>query len=209
MTSRVGPSGIILRPMQAPPTMPETTPASADFAAQVEALRPQLLRFARSQLRNEAWAEDAVSEAVVAALERPAAFEGRAQVRTWMVGILKHKLVDQIRRHTRECQAVACDDEPEFGELAHAEPATAFEGQADWGDPQDRLMRSQFVAQVDACLRTLPSQQRRAFVLRDWMEEETADICSELGVTANNLAVMLHRARSRLRVSLQAQWVAI
>jgi RNA polymerase sigma-70 factor, ECF subfamily len=179
-----------------------------DFAEQLAAMRPMLVRMARQRLRNDAWAEDAVSEALVAALERPAAFEGRAQVRTWVVGILKHKVVDQIRRHTRECQADAFDDDPEFGELPHAQGAGAFEARADWGDPQDRLMRRQFVAQVDACLKLLPTQQRRAFVLRDWMEEETDDICKELGVTANNLAVMLHRARHRLRASLQAQWVA-
>ena len=174
-----------------------------DFADQLAAMRPMLVRMARQRLRNETWAEDAVSEAMLAALERPAAFEGRAQVRTWVVGILKHKVVDQIRRHTRECQAEALDDESDFGAAPHA----AFEAQAEWGDPQDRLMRRQFVAQVDVCLKTLPAQQRRAFVLRDWMEEETTDICNELGVTANNLAVMLHRARQRLRVSLQAQWL--
>ena len=179
-----------------------------DFADQLAAMRPMLVRVASQRLRNHAWAEDAVSEAIVAALERPASFEGRAQVRTWVIGILKHKVVDQIRRHTRECQAEGFDAEPEFGDLPHVAPRGAFEAQAEQGNPQDQLMRRQFVAQVDACLKTLPSQQRRAFVLRDWMEEETDTICNELGVTANNLAVILHRARHRLRVSLQSQWVA-
>ncbi len=68
-------------------------------------MRPMLVRMARQRLRNDAWAEDAVSETLVAALESPAAFAGRAKVQTWLVGILKHKVVDQIRRHTRECQA--------------------------------------------------------------------------------------------------------
>ena len=179
-----------------------------EFADQLAAMRPMLVRMARQRLRNDAWAEDAVSEALVAALERPGAFAGRAQVRTWVVGILKHKVVDQIRRHTRECQAEVFDDDAEAGEPLHAQGAGAFEAHAESLDPQDRLMRRQFVAQVDACLKTLPTQQRRAFVLRNWMEEETEDICNELGVTANNLAVMLHRARLRLRASLQAQWVA-
>ena len=60
-----------------------------DFARQVQALRPELMRFARSQLRNDAWAEDAVSEAVLAALEKPGSFGGRSQLKTWLVGILK------------------------------------------------------------------------------------------------------------------------
>ena len=180
-----------------------------DFADQVVALRPLLVRMARQRLHNDAWAEDAVSETLVAVLENPAAFGGRASVRTWMAGILKHKVVDQIRRHTRECQIDTFDDDaPEYGELHDARPASVFEAQSDWGDPQERLSQHQFMVQLDQCLKALPPQQSRAFVLRNWMEEETDEICSQLGITSNNLAVMLHRARGRLRTSLQAQWAA-
>ena len=59
------------------------------------------------------------------------------------------------------------------------------------------------MAQFDECLKALPPQQGRAFMLRNWMDKDTDDICTELGVTANHLAVMLHRARRRLRESLQ------
>lgn len=176
------------------------------FADQVAAMRPMLVRMARQRLRNDAWAEDAVSETLVAALERPAAFAGRATVQTWLVGILKHKVVDQIRRHTRECQAQLTDDEAEFGHLPGAMPDDGVEAQADWGDPQERLNQRQFMARFDQCMKALPAQQGRAFMLRNWMEEETADICNELGVSANNLAVLLHRARNRLRAALQPQW---
>jgi RNA polymerase sigma-70 factor (ECF subfamily) len=183
--------------------------ADPSFADQVVALRPQLVRMARQRLRNDAWAEDAVSETLVAALENPASFGGRASVKTWLAGIMKHKVVDQIRRHTRECQIETFDDEePEFGELHDAAPTAAFEAQADWGDPQERLSQRQFMAQFEQSLKQLPPQQGRAFMLRNWMEEETDEICKQLDVTSNNLAVMLHRARSRLRTSLQAQWMA-
>ena len=68
-------------------------------------------------------------------------------------------------------------------------------------------MRRQFVAQLDSCLQALPPKQGRAFVLRNGLEAETTDICSELGITANHLNVMLHRARKHLRATLQAQWL--
>ena len=179
------------------------------FANQVVALRPLLVRMARQRLRNDAWAEDAVSETLVAVLENPAAFSGRASVRTWMVGVLKHKVVDQIRRHTRECQFETFeDDEPEYGELCDANPVGIFQANAEWGDPQERLSQRQFMEQFDQCLKMLPPQQSRAFMLRNWMEEETDEICKQLDVTSNNLAVMLHRARGRLRTSLQAQWMS-
>jgi RNA polymerase sigma-70 factor (ECF subfamily) len=129
-------------------------------------------------------------------------------MRTWLVGILKHKIVDQIRRHTRECQ-VADGDEPEFGALRDADPSGGAEAQAHWGDPQESLSRRQFMAAFDSCLKTLPAKQGRAFVLRNWTEEETDTICDELGVTANNLAVLLHRARTRLRAAMQqSSWIA-
>ena len=80
-----------------------------DFARQVEALRPQLLRFARSQLRNDAWAEDAVSDTLLAALEKPQSFAGRSQLKTWLVGVLKHKVIDQLRRHSREATVLTTE----------------------------------------------------------------------------------------------------
>jgi RNA polymerase sigma-70 factor, ECF subfamily len=170
-----------------------------DITEHVIAMRPLLVRLARQRLRNDAWAEDAVSETLVAALEKPGAFAGRAKARTWLVGILKHKLVDQVRRHTRECQIMLHDDDDERDPFADLAPAD------DTADPQHQLAQRQFVARVDACLQTLPAQQGRAFVLREWLEEETADVCRELGITANHLGVMIHRARRKLRATLGPQ----
>jgi len=175
-----------------------------DFAEKVAALRPVLVRMARQRLRNEAWAEDAVSETLVAALEKPDAFGGRAKTRTWLVGILKHKLVDQVRRHTRECQVDSFeDDEADFD---HLDSAAEHDEPAPWGDPQSTLARRQFMRQVGAALADLPPQQGRAFVMRECLDEDTDDVCRELGVTANHLGVMLYRARHRLRSALAPQW---
>ena len=179
------------------------------YADQLVALRPMLVRVARQRLRNEAWAEDAVSETLVAALENPNAFAGRAKLQTWLVGILKHKVVDQTRRGTRETQLQGFDDEPEGGDPSDAMSSTHFEGRSDWGDPQEQVSRRQFMALFDECLKELPPLQRRAFILRNWVEEETHEICDQLGVTAGNLYVMLHRARNRLRASLPKYWVPV
>ena len=84
---------------------------SAQFANEVAESRSYLLRFARLQLRNDAWAEDVVAETMLAAIEKPQNFAGRASLRTWLVGILKHKLIDQIRRNSREISSSASDDD--------------------------------------------------------------------------------------------------
>ena len=135
-----------------------------EYADQVAALRPMLMRVARKRLRNDTWAEDAVSETLVAALEKPGAFAGRSTLQTWLVGILKHQTVNQIRRHTRECQVDIGEDETEFEKLSEAATDCASEARARLNDPQECLHQRQFITMFDACLTRLPPNQARAFM---------------------------------------------
>lgn len=177
-----------------------------DFARSVEALRPQLLRFARAQLRNEAWAEDAVSEAVLAALVKPQAFAGQSQLKTWLVGILKHKLIDQIRRHSREVSTTTDNDEQDIDGLLFREDGGWREAPAEWGDPEATLGRREFFEVLEVCVEMLPGVQGRIFMMREWLELDTPEICKELGITTTNAWVLLHRARLRLQMCLQERW---
>lgn len=179
---------------------------SSDFARQVEALRPQLLRFARTQLRNDAWAEDAVSETLLAALEKPLSFAGLSQLKTWLVGILKHKVVDQLRRHAREAVSLSTDDGEDLDELLFDETGHWREMPEDWGNPEQALRERQFFDVLEACVQKLPGTQGRVFMMREWLELETEEICKELAITPTNLWVLLHRARLRLRECLQQSW---
>jgi len=177
-----------------------------NFALQIEALQPQLLRFARNQLRNDAWAEDAVSETILAALEKPQSFTGRSQLKTWLVGILKHKIVDQLRRHRREATVLTNDDSEDLDDLFFAADGHWREMPADWGVPEDALHQLQFVEVMEACMENLPPAQARCFLMREWLEFSADEVCAELAITANNLWVLLHRARLRLRDCLQSGW---
>jgi RNA polymerase sigma-70 factor (TIGR02943 family) len=179
-----------------------------EFARQVEALRPQLLRYARSQLRNDAWAEDAVSETLLAALEKPQSFAGQSQLKTWLVGILKHKVIDQLRRHSRETTIFTQDDEADIDELLFAADGHWREAPQDWGHPEQTLGQRQFFEVLDLCVDKLPAAQGRVFMMREWLELDTDEICKELSITSTNLWVMLHRARLRLRECLQQGWFA-
>ncbi|MBT9501331.1 MAG: sigma-70 family RNA polymerase sigma factor [Burkholderiaceae bacterium] len=180
----------------------------SDFARAVEQLRPQLMRFAQMQLKNEAWAEDAVSETLLAALERPQAFAGQSQLKTWLVGILKHKLIDQLRKHTREVSTTTADDEADLDEPLFAADGHWREAPQDWGDPEHCLRQADFFAVLEACVDKLPGVQGRLFMMREWLELDTDEICKELAITPTNLWVMLHRARLRLRDCLQLSWFA-
>ena len=177
-----------------------------DFAQAVQALRPQLMRFAHAQLRNDAWAEDAVSETLLAALAKPQAFAGQSQLKTWLVGILKHKLIDQIRRHSREVSTTTAEDNEDIDALLFNEGGGWREAPAEWGDPEAACGRREFFEVLEVCVDKLPGVQGRVFMMREWLELDSAEICKELSITTTNLWVLLHRARLRLQSCLQERW---
>lgn len=167
------------------------------------------MKFARLQLRNDAWAEDAVSETVLAALAKPQAFGNRSQLKTWLVGILKHKVVDAIRHHSREVSGLESTDDDQADPLDHI--AFKTDGHfahtpADWGNPEQDLNSRQFFAVLEACASRLPANQGRLFLMREWLELSSEEICKELQLTPTNLYVLLHRARLRLRECLDLHW---
>jgi len=182
---------------------------AADIAAQLETHRGYLLRVARLQLRDEALAEDVVQETLLAALSG-SGFSGKSSLKTWLTGILKHKIVDAIRRKQREpLLASTFDDECDIEDLDGLFKTSngAWEAEpADWGDPEQALNRSQFFDIMDFCLEKLPPNTARVFMMREVMELESDEICKELTITANNLWVILYRARMSLRECLEKNW---
>jgi len=177
-----------------------------DFRAQVEGQRAYLLRYATLQLRDRHAAEDAVQETLLAALDGETGFAGRSNLRTWLTGILKHKIIDAIRRASRE--ATLLPPEPDTSEFDALFDATGHwaEPPAAWPEPDASLEQKQFFAALEACLAKLPAKTAQAFMLREHMGFETGDICKELGVTATHCWVLLYRARMALRECLQASW---
>ena len=175
---------------------------------QLETLRPSLLRFAQLQLRNPVWAEDAVQDTLVAVIERPQSFAGRAALKTWVIGILKHKIIDLLRKKGREVQV---DIEPEESQDDAFDALFAADGHwasppTHWGDPDATLERSEFFQVLELCVEKLPSQTGRVFMMREWLELETDEICKELGISTTNCWVILSRARMRLRECLELNW---
>ena len=174
-------------------------------------MRPYLLRYASLQLRDAAAAEDAVQEALLAALAGQASYAGRANMRTWLTGILKHKIVDAIRQKQRQpIFAASFDEETDLDEF---DPMFKDNGgweapPAEWGDPENALSRQQFFDVMQICLDKLPPNTARVFMMREVMELESDEICKELTITANNLWVILYRARMALRQCLEQHWFA-
>jgi len=174
----------------------------SSFASRVEEQRPYLLRYASLQLRDSHAAEDAVQETLVAALAGEASFGGRSNLRTWLTGILKHKIVDAIRRRSRDPEPLpeAAEFDALFDETGHwGEPPVAW--------PENSLEQKQFLAALEECLARLPAKTAQAFMMREHMGFETDEICQEIGVTPTHCWVLLYRARMALRECLETNWL--
>ena len=168
----------------------------------------RLYRYALSRIGDSAKAEDLVQDTFLAAFEARNRFEGKAKESTWLIGILKHKVIDLLRVQGRE---VATDFDVSSELL---DDDTAFDGsghwQADvkpWADPDEALEEEAFLAALERCIEALPGRSAEAYRLREWHDLDTEEICTALDIdTANNLFVILSRARARLRECLDTHW---
>lgn len=162
------------------------------------------------ELRNAAQAEDAVQETLLAALQGAERFRGGAAVRTWLTGILKHKIIDHHRRGRREVPFADGDDgsppaESDAPGNGHDKRANVAAG---WGDPEAALAQDRFFEVLERGIARLPENSARAFRMREIQGMSTDEVSQALGITASHCAVLLHRARMSLRDYLQKEWFA-
>lgn len=173
---------------------------------EVVALRPDLMRLALARVGDRHRAEDLVQETLLAAIRGRAPFEGRSRFRTWLTGILLHKVGDLFRERARDAQLIA-------QEHAHDDAGDEFDAQSVWRapvnastDPQCALESKRFREVFDEGFSKLPPRQSRAFALRELMGLEVEEVCQAMQVTPNHLGVLLHRARLQLRRSLDRDY---
>jgi RNA polymerase sigma-70 factor (ECF subfamily) len=187
--------------------------ATANAQPNVAQHRDYLYRYALLHLRDASRAEDVVQETLLAAVESPDRFSGRSSLRTWLTGILKHKIIDVFRKQAREHTVDApagSDAEEEFADLYFNKQDTDHwhSFPSSWGDPERSLEDKRFWEVFDQCSQQMPGQVARVFYMRELMGLETEQICQELSITPTNCWVMLYRARMNLRQCLESRWFA-
>ena len=166
-----------------------------------------LFRVAVARLGNRAVAEDLVQETFLAALRAEKNFSGRSAERTWFIGILKHKIVDHLRRQGRERPVSAVTSSGEMGEEPFDQNGWWQVEPANWsGNPIDVLEKKEFWEAFRHCLENLPHRLRTVFSLREVDGLPTDEVCEALEVTPGNLGVLLYRARMGLRRCLEINW---
>lgn len=177
----------------------------------LSAQRPVLFRYALLQLRDNELADDAVQEALLAALQSAAGFEGKASLRTWLIGILKHKIADHWRRSAREAVAPTVDRTDEDEGEAEADDYFMSSGHWNggpkaWADPEAALKQQEFWTIYEVCQNNLPPKMAKVFMLRELVGLDADEVCREAGLSEANYWVTMHRARLRLRECLEIRW---
>lgn len=169
-----------------------------------------LYRFALARLRDSHLAQDVVQETFLAAIKSPS-FAGQSSARTWLTGILKHKIIDLMRKKNRE---TVVSDLIEESENYSADDFFDVAGKwidkpQKWELPEDALEQKQFLGVLQGCIEKLPPKLANLFMLRDVHETDNDEICKELNITPTNAWVMLYRARMGLRKCLEINWIGV
>lgn len=195
-------------------SLSESQEPHLDPALWVDLHGDTLYRFALKYVGDTTVAEDLVQETFLAALRARGSFTGQSAEKTWLVGILKHKIMDHFRKSAREADLrqsadLSRNDEEDF---VKSGPETGTwlptRSPADWMiDPNDPAEREEFWMYLQRCVGALDAKLAEAFVLRELEEIESKEICNILGISPTNLRVMLYRARKFLRRCLEKNWI--
>jgi len=166
-----------------------------------------LFRYALMKMRDESQAEDMVQETFLAALKARENFSGNSSEKTWLIGILKHKIIDHFRKHKREqssddIESLSEQLSQQFDHTGHwSIPMRA------WQEPEQAHEDKEFWKVFSACIAHLPDHLADLFILREVKGLSSEDICKLLDIsTTNNMWVMLSRSRMRLRGCLDTRW---
>ena len=166
-----------------------------------------LYRFALARVKDPSIAEDLVQETFLAALHSRERFEGRSKARTWLIAILKHKIIDHIRKKTKEQISDQLENIAEIDEASFSENGKWHLHPNKWAIHPDQVyQQKEFMETLYRCLAELPDRLSRAFILREIDQQSTAEICKALEITPTNSGVMLYRARMNLRLCLEQNW---
>lgn len=166
-----------------------------------------LKSYALRRVRDPDLADDLVQDTFVAALSAAGRFEGRSAARTWLVGILKHKILDAFRHRARSPIAYADRGAREEGAEGMELPGSAGSGVSgptgDENDPEAAAAWQRFWTACQDHLDKMPVQAASAFMMAEVLGHESGEVCRALGMSTGTLSTTLYRARKRLRRALE------
>lgn len=165
-----------------------------------------LFNYTISRVNDNEMAQDLVQETFLAALKSAENFKGEASERTWLVSILKRKIIDHYRKSNSkkgraEIKMDFPNSEEDEGDWLEQRVADTYEL-----NMEDTLQNEELGLAIQECISKLPKQQADVFTMKTILNMETEDICNELNITPSNLWVIIHRARTALVSCLKDNW---
>ena len=170
-----------------------------------------LYRYAVARVRNPDSAEDLVQETLLAALKAQENYAGQSSEQTWLIGILKHKIIDSFRKASRqmtetfdeELMTLEKESEDFFNQKGHWQTSLST-----WAKPEQAMQQEQFVNTLQECIDRLPPRMAQLFMLRELEDMSNEEIRKVMSISSlNNLWVMLSRTRVQLRHCLDINWI--
>lgn len=165
-----------------------------------------LFNYTISRVNDREMAQDLVSETFLAGLKSMSNFKGEASERTWLISILKRKIIDYYRKiNSNKGKA---EVRMSYNREADAEGDWLEERVADPFDKtaEDKLENSELGNAIHECLGKLPQKQADVFKMKTILGYDTETICNDLNITASNLWVIIHRARTALADCMEKNW---
>ena len=179
---------------------------SLDPNTWIDAYADYLFNYAVTRVNNSDLAKDLVQETFFAGLKSAKNFQGKSTERTWLVSILKRKIIDHYRKiNSKKGKAEVrmnfyTDGENEGDWIEERVPQS-------WNNEAEKAIETKELKnQLDACIDNLPEKHAMVFRMKTIQEFETEEICKELNITASNLWVIIHRARTQLRKCMEENW---
>ncbi|MBS1622602.1 MAG: sigma-70 family RNA polymerase sigma factor [Bacteroidetes bacterium] len=183
----------------------------------IERYSDYLYSYAYARLRKEEVAQDLVQDTFFSALRAKETFLQNASEKTWLVAILKRKIIDYYRKKSTQNELNILDKPVEgedgaigyFFENQASQPGhwTSSASPNQWGRTFETSVESdEFNNILRTCLTKLPEKTAAAFVMKNMEGLETDEICKELNITQSNYWVMMHRAKLMLRDCMEKNW---
>jgi RNA polymerase sigma-70 factor (TIGR02943 family) len=182
----------------------------------VELYGDYLYNYALSRVSNSEIALDLVQETFLGALSAVESFEGRSTEKTWLISILKRKIIDFYRKNARSKEdklmdknyAISGEESPFYTEGEMQGYWKAERAPQDWHLSADEAIENEELKKIiEYCIAALPEKFAAVFTLRVLEEITSDEVCKELDITASNLWVILHRAKLQLRDCIEKNWL--
>lgn len=167
----------------------------------------EMFLFCKQRVNDITVAEDLVQEAFLGGLKSRSSFKGQSSEKSWLIGILKHKIMDHYRKTSKDINFNQLVNDEENFATFFEQQKKGLKDQYSWGqNPSENLENEEFMKVFQKCLENIPSKLARVFTMRELDNISAEDICKELNITPTNVWVILHRARAGLKSCLEANW---